>query len=271
MTIALYLNSTAEMARYVAVYAKEAKSGLEIQEERVAKGYKLQGKMDFQGLPISIENKKGSYRHWHDPLKNENGKTLMRADYGYIRSTKTGDGEGMDVYVGPNKKSKKVFVVDQQNPKNGKYDEQKVMLGYDSAKEAKAAYLQHYDDPAFFGGMAQWRIDDFQDHVQRKKKLKYLSPEDRVAKAQAHHPARYQNPIFAVMDRRSYGKKQYRGKKAPRSEFADPYNEPGDLAFVPKRPVTLPGPKKARKQPAKNRWIVRHSPNTMMGTTSSWG
>ncbi len=134
--------------------------------------HKLQGKIDFQGLPISIENRKGSVRHWYDPLKDEHGETKMYYAYGYIRATKGNDGDSIDCYIGPNKESRKVFVVYQNNPKTGKFDENKILLGFDSAREAKAAYLRQYDDPKFFGSMKEMPFDDFQEKVTRKRKGK---------------------------------------------------------------------------------------------------
>jgi hypothetical protein len=41
------------------------------------------------------------------------------------------------------------------------YDEDKVMLGFSSAGLAKQAYLAHYDQPAFFGGMSTMAMDQF--------------------------------------------------------------------------------------------------------------
>jgi len=132
--------------------------------------HKLQGKLDFQGLPISIENRKGSVRHWYDPLKDEHGETKMNYAYGYIRATKGNDGDSIDCYIGPNKDSTEVFVVHQNNPKTGKFDEDKCMLGFDSAEAAKTAYLGQYNDPKFFGSITEYDIEDFQDKVTRKRK-----------------------------------------------------------------------------------------------------
>lgn len=134
--------------------------------------HKLQGRIDFQGLPISIENRKGSVRKWYDPMKDEHGETKMKYAYGYIRATKGNDGDSIDCYIGPNKESRKVFVVHQNNPKTGKYDEDKVMLGFDSAVQAKKAYLVHYDDPKFLGSIEEMSFDDFQNKVTRKQKGK---------------------------------------------------------------------------------------------------
>lgn len=129
----------------------------------------------FASLSICVENRKGSYRHWHDPLKNEDGKTFMRYPYGYIKLTEAIDGDAVDCYIGPAKESRKVFVVHQQDPQTGVYDEDKVMLGFKTAKEAKRAYLSQYNDPKFFGGMSEWGIDDFVKNIKRKKKHVYLT------------------------------------------------------------------------------------------------
>lgn len=133
------------------------------------KSWKLQGRTDFQGLKISIENKKGSVRKWYDPLKDESGETKMKNPYGYIRLTEGADGEHVDCYIGPDEEAGRVYVVHQNNPKNGRYDEDKVMLGFNSAEEAKEAYLAHYDDPRFFGSVDEYNFETFKDHVKRKK------------------------------------------------------------------------------------------------------
>lgn len=113
---------------------------------------KLDGRTTFQGLDISIENKVGSVRRG----VSDNGKpwaTKMRFAYGYIRMSKGVDGDQVDCFVGPIKNAKNAYVVHVKDKRNGKYDEDKVMLGFDSAKTAKRVFLQHYDDPGFFGSM----------------------------------------------------------------------------------------------------------------------
>ncbi len=138
--------------------------------------HKLQGHMKFHGLEISIENRKGSYRHWKDEQGNE-GKTFMKFAYGYIlhlpggETTEGTDGDAVDVYIGPDKDSRKVFVVHQNVPETGAYDEDKCMIRFNTAKAAKKAYLGQYDDPKFFGSMDEFDIDTFADKVKRKKKM----------------------------------------------------------------------------------------------------
>jgi len=141
-------------------------------EAKLSENRKLHYRTEFQGLPISIENRKGSKRYWYDPLKDEEGETKMNYAYGYIRSTEGADGDSIDVYIGDNKESTDVFVVHQNNPKTGDFDEDKVMLGFDTSADAKKAYLSQYDDPKFFGSITKMKIDDFQDKVTHKQKGK---------------------------------------------------------------------------------------------------
>lgn len=141
--------------------------------------FKLQGETNFNGLDIAIENKKGSKRSWFDPHGKEKGSTFMHFDYGYIRLTEGTDGDHVDCYLGPDKDAERVFIVNQMKKppgeikKDGKawteFDEQKCMLGFNSAADAKAAYLKQYDDPRFFGSMTEMSFEDFRKKVLDKK------------------------------------------------------------------------------------------------------
>lgn len=124
------------------------------------KTFKLQDRISFRGLDIAIENKKGSVRRGVDD-DGEEWRTKLFHDYGYIRGTMGVDGDPVDVFVGPVKESDKVFVVHQENPENGKYDEDKVMLGFDSLDYARAAYLAHYDDQDFLGKITAMNFEEF--------------------------------------------------------------------------------------------------------------
>lgn len=140
--------------------------------------FKLQGFYEFQGLPIAVENKKGSTRKWFDNHNNETGSTYMHYDYGYVSNTLGTDGDDVDVYVGPHKSSPHVFVVTQAKaPKFIDIDEQKVMLGFNSEQEAKEAYLRQYNDPRFFMGITYMTIDSFKNKLEsmRGEVLKSMS------------------------------------------------------------------------------------------------
>lgn len=136
--------------------------------------HKLQGHINFQGLPIDVENRKGSVRKG----VGKDGKpwrTVMKAPYGYIKGSKGKDGEGVDVYVGPDKKAPTAFVV-HQHKENGKgYDEDKVILGVTSKDEAEKLYLQHYDDPKFLGPISEVDVADLRKRVESKERLEKIS------------------------------------------------------------------------------------------------
>ena len=121
--------------------------------------YPFVGTVKAHGLTIHLENLKGSVR------KGKGWETKMKYHYGEILGTRGVDRDKLDVYLGPNPKSKKVFVVHQNNPKTEKYDEDKVMLGFDSAEAAKKAYLSQYDSPTFFRSMTECKLDDFNKNI----------------------------------------------------------------------------------------------------------
>ena len=128
----------------------------------------------WAGMKIMVENPKGSVRTG----KNENGeswRTEMKYDYGYIHGTTGADDEGLDVYLGPAESSPVVYIVHQNDPKTGEYDEDKCMLGFSSPEEAKKAYLAHYDDPKFFGDMEEMSMGEFkkEHNILSRKKSKY--------------------------------------------------------------------------------------------------
>jgi hypothetical protein len=131
-------------------------------------GWKLQGRMKFQGMQVSIENKKGSTRRGVDK-DGHKWATNMHADYGYVRNSVGVDGDHVDVYIGPDKSSTRVFIINQNDPATGTFDEQKVMLGFNSPEEAKELYLKQYDKKGFFGSMNETDIDKFKQTAFQKK------------------------------------------------------------------------------------------------------
>ena len=96
----------------------------------------------FSGFKITLENAKGSKRYWKDD-KGNTGFNVMKNHYGYFSNSLGHDGDHVDVFLGDNQDSDKVYIVDQ-NKKDGTFDESKVMLGFDSKKEAKEAYLSNF-------------------------------------------------------------------------------------------------------------------------------
>jgi hypothetical protein len=89
------------------------------------------GHTSIHGIPIAIENAKGSTRrgigHGGKPWSVQ-----MPAHYGYAKGTNGADGDEIDCYIGPHPTSRKVFVVNQHDADSGKFDEHKAMLCYAS-------------------------------------------------------------------------------------------------------------------------------------------
>mgnify|MGYP006347585473 FL=1 len=109
------------------------------------------GTREFAGMPINIERKAGSVRTKTPRSGGPTWSMTMQNDYGEIPGTKASDGDPIDVYMGPNDNSQKVFVVNQVKKDGATFDEHKVMLGFDDQKTASDAYLAHY--PAGWKGM----------------------------------------------------------------------------------------------------------------------
>lgn len=112
--------------------------------QKEAGNYK-KGHIRLDGYNITIENPKGSVRRGTDSKGNAWENTLNN-DYGYIRGTEGVDGDHIDVYLSDNPTEGNVFVIDQVNPETREFDEHKVMYGFDSAEEAREAYLANFSE-----------------------------------------------------------------------------------------------------------------------------
>jgi uncharacterized protein YycO len=137
--------------------------------------HKLQGHIDFQGLRIAVENRKGSVRSGVSPT-GEKWRTVMSAPYGYIEAPAKGkDGDSIDVYVGPDKRAPDAFVVHQHKPDGTGHDEDKIMLGLHSVEEAKKLFLKHYDSPKFLGPISVVPVDELKKKVETPRRITKIS------------------------------------------------------------------------------------------------
>jgi hypothetical protein len=115
------------------------------QAQKEAGNYKV-GRIKVSGLDISVENPAGSERAGIDP-DGKKWRNKLAHHYGYIRRSEGADGDHVDVFVNPGTPEDydgQVFVVDQADPKTGRWDEHKVMMGFPSAKAAQEAYQANY-------------------------------------------------------------------------------------------------------------------------------
>lgn len=138
------------------------------------KAFKLQGHTEHQGIPIAIENQKGSARSGVDK-DGKPWRVVMKFPYGYIKGSKGADGEEVDCYVGPHKDAPHAYVI-HQNKHDGKtYDEDKVMLGFKDKDHAEKSYLAHYNDSKFLGPIHKVTIERLKEMIDSGKKLVKIS------------------------------------------------------------------------------------------------
>lgn len=112
--------------------------------------------VDFQGVRIKVDRPKGFIMLG----TNSAGKTWSRkykVDYGFIPQALGGDGDGLDVFIGPNKNSSKTFWAIQRKP-DGEFDEYKVFLGFDNRDAATACYRDHIPKK-LLAGMSSMSIE----------------------------------------------------------------------------------------------------------------
>lgn len=119
------------------------------------------GHISVHGLNIAIENAKGSERSGTDPT-GKKWSVTMNDHYGYIKKTEGADGDHVDVFVGDNPESEKVFVVDQVN-KDGSFDEHKVILGAVDFKSAEDTYKRNYSKGWKIGPVKEMDVAQFKD------------------------------------------------------------------------------------------------------------
>ena len=125
---------------------------------------KLHSRIHYAGLDISVEVPANGFRRGVNKKTGEEWAVKVPAHYGYIRGTHSPDGEHLDCYLRKNPAANsKVYVVHQLTVDGSKYDEDKVMLGYDSRKEAVDAFKEVTFKPKeMFGGCTEFDMEHFQ-------------------------------------------------------------------------------------------------------------
>lgn len=128
------------------IAAAEAETNTNPTDKQKEAGNYKKGHVQVGVFDITIEQPKGSVRSGVDAGGNK-WETTMQNTYGYIRGTEGVDGDHIDVFLSDDIdgwNGRRVFVVDQYN-EDGSFDEHKVMLGFNEADEAEAAYFANYD------------------------------------------------------------------------------------------------------------------------------
>jgi hypothetical protein len=206
------------------------------------------GHVRIHGMDVSIENAKGSERSGTDA----NGKpwsVTMPAHYGYVRGTLGADGDQVDVYVGQHPERATVYVVDQIDPKTGKFDEHKAMLGFESKAAAVAAYDAAFSDgngPQRRGAVTSMPVATFKKWAasrQAKKPLRYQesqrgNPPSQPAADQAPAPSGVP-PVAGRVEERP-GVAPSVSAPAPESPVPAPAPAEGVRAAPPAPPAAQP-------------------------------
>lgn len=133
--------------------------------EQAKSGEYTKGKFKIHGLTIAIETPKGGTRSGTD----KDGKAWsvkLAGHYGYIDRTEGKDGDEVDVFIGDNPDSDKVFVINQKKLDTGAFDEHKSVIGCDSEEEAvklyKASYTKGIADK-LLGSVVELTFQEFVD------------------------------------------------------------------------------------------------------------
>lgn len=124
---------------------------------------------DYLGLPLTIEWRKG------DLKEDKAGHTwYMHADYGFINGSAGNDGEEMDIFLGPDKESQRVFMFPllkgashdhvESDTFEDVLDEFKVCLGFPTPADAQRAMLDQYGSSRI-GNLTEMSIVDLKGWV----------------------------------------------------------------------------------------------------------
>ncbi|GHT33111.1 hypothetical protein FACS189434_06470 [Bacteroidia bacterium] len=152
------------------IAAAEAETDTNPTEAQKEVGNYKKGHLKIQGFDISIEQPKGSVRRGVD----ENGKaweSKMHNTYGYFGNTESRDGDHIDVFLGENPLSERIFVIDQIDSNTGAFDEHKVMFGFENIDEAKKAYLANYEKGwQGLGNITETDVETFRDWAKAEGK-----------------------------------------------------------------------------------------------------
>jgi hypothetical protein len=145
------------------------------------KKHEIREHRTVQGLPIAIEHRKGDVRSGVS-AEGKAWRTVMKFPYGFIQGTRGADGEEIDAYIGPKPEASSAFVVHQVKD-TGKYDEDKVLLGFSSMDAARKAYLVHHqNNPKFIGAMHEVSVDRLKKLVSKGEKIVKLAFFDELEK-----------------------------------------------------------------------------------------
>jgi len=179
-------NASSPAQRAVNAGAPDAAENPTEGQKRVGNYQKVH--LNLDGFRISIENPKGSYRSGTAP-DGTKWRNMLACDYGDIRGTEGVDGDPVDIYLSDHPEKGAVFVIDQIDPNTGKFDEHKVMYGFNSIEEATNTYLACYQKG--------WKGLGWITPVTKAEFRKWIDSSDR--KTKPFHEYKSVEPILAPL------------------------------------------------------------------------
>lgn len=144
-------------------------------EAQAEAGNYKKGHVKMHGLDITIENPKGSTRRGTSP-DGTKWEADLAAHYGYVKRTEGADGDQVDVFIGDDPQSESVFIIDQvEVDGEPKFDEHKVMLGFNDSDTALQAYVDSFSDGKGVeraGELSETTIDEFKRWLEHEDTTK---------------------------------------------------------------------------------------------------
>ena len=149
-------------------------------------------RLSWNGIPLTIENAKGSIRRGIG--KDGPWQSKLPANYGYARRSEGADGDALDFYLGPHTKSPHVFVVDQVDADSKKFDEHKILAGFGSKKQAVEIYKRAFSDGkghARIGHVREMTVDQLKHWMANADTTKPIEKHEaeKATHAEVHYVA----------------------------------------------------------------------------------
>ena len=135
--------------------------------EQKESGQYRKGRVQIQGLIISIENPELSHRQGIGPGGKPWASLMHGVDYGFVEGFDGLDSDEIDVFLGPKPESELVVIVDQVNQQTAAFDEHKVMIGWDNRKDAVQAYKDQFEPGWKVGQVVTLTMDQFKKWLSR--------------------------------------------------------------------------------------------------------
>lgn len=122
-----------------------------LRDARAIRKRKSLATREHQGITVRVDRPAGYVQRGEDE-KGQAWTRTYQTDYGYIPGTHGGDGESLDVYLGPSEHAPLAYWISQRK-QDGSFDEYKLMLGFHDRRAARSMWAAHTPEK-FYGGIA---------------------------------------------------------------------------------------------------------------------